>query len=249
MFWNRVPPQPGMSEADIRKRLDVVEMPDAVMMEASVLHVLNSGLGMRKSIERGVCMLGDERVIPMMSYGLIEYLAGLDLTAFVVLELGGGHSTDFWSRRAKSVLTLETDPEWAQLLSSRGFANTEIRVTATDRLAGDMLALQRTFDIVVVDAATNRYRCARSALGIVKPGGFILLDNADWYPNTTAMLREAGLIQIDFHDFRPLRWYRCATSLFLTPEFRPRPLGRQLPQPSIGGKDIAAVNDWDKVID
>ena len=249
MFWNRVSPQPGMSETEVRRRLDVIDMPDGAMMEASAMHILNDGLGMRKSVERGVCMLGDERVIPMMSYSLIEYLIGLDLSGFDLLELGGGHSTDFWSRRVKSVLTLETDPEWAQLLSGRGFANTEIRIAAADGLAEEMLALQRKFDVVVVDAATNRYRCARSALKIIRPGGFILLDNADWYPNTTAMLRDGGLIQIDFHDFRPLRWYRCATSLFLTGEFRPRPLGGQLPQPAIGGKDIAAVNDWDKVVD
>ena len=48
-------------------------------------------------------MLGDGRVIPMMSYGLIEYLMGLDLSSFEVLELGGGHSTEFWAQRVRSV--------------------------------------------------------------------------------------------------------------------------------------------------
>ena len=73
---------------------------------------------------------------------------------------------------------------------------------------------------------------------------------ATWSPgvtNTTALLRAADLIQVDFHDFRPMRWYRCATSLFLHKDFRPRPRYGRLPLPLIGGKDIAAVNEWDQI--
>jgi len=145
--------------------------------------------------------------------------------------------------------TLETDAAWAKTLAEGNFPNTEIRVTEAERIAADMTGLGRTFDAVIVDAATNRYRCARAALQILRPGGFILLDNADWYPNTTAMLRDADLIQVDFSDFRPLRWYRCCTSLFLHKDFRARPGGGRLPRPLIGGKDIGEVNAWDRISD
>ncbi len=246
MFWNRASQDTAQSGDQVRNRLDSVEMPEAAMFEASALNILSHGLGFRKSLETGICVLGDERVIPMMSYGLIEYLMGLDLTAFDLLELGGGHSTEFWSQRAKSVVTLETDAEWARILDSNGFPNAEIRSTTAERITDDMAALGRSFDAVIVDASASRYRCAKAALKLLKPGGFILLDNADWYPNTTALLRAADLIQVDFHDFRPLRWYRCATSLFLHKDFRARPRYGRLPQPLIGGKDIAAANDWDR---
>ncbi len=245
MFWKSVPPDPSGPQP--RNRLDNVELPEAGMFEAAVLNILNQGLGFRKSTETGVCALGDERIIPMMSYALVEYLMGLDLSGFELLELGGGHSTEFWSQRVKSVITLETDAEWAHTLSADAFPNVEIRTTTAERIAQDMRTLGRAFDAVIVDASANRYRCAKTALGILKPGGFILLDNADWYPNTTAMLRAADLIQVDFPDFRPLRWYRCATSLFLHKDFRARPRYERLPQPLIGGKDIAAANEWDKI--
>jgi predicted O-methyltransferase YrrM len=184
-----------------------------------------------------------------MSYGLIEYLMGLDLSGFELLELGGGFSTEFWSARVKSLVTLETDAAWARTLSNSHFPNTEIRTSDAAALVQNMRALERSFDAVIVDASANRYRCAKAALEILRPGGFILLDNSDWYPNTTAMLRQADLIQVDFHDFRPLRWYRAATSLFLHKEFRARPRQERLPLPGIGGKDIAAVNDWDRITD
>jgi hypothetical protein len=245
MFWKSVPPEDP--EAQTRNRLESIEMPQAGLFEASVLNILNSGLGYRKSIENGVCALGDGRIIPMMSYALIEYLMGLDLSGFDLLELGGGHSTEFWSQRVKSVTTLETDPEWARILSARGLPNVEVRATSAEAIAPDMAGLNRRFDAVIVDPSASRYRCAKAALNVLKEGGFILLDNADWYPNTTAMLRAADLIQVDFPDFRALRWYRCATSLFLHRNFRARPRYERLPQPLIGGKDIAAKNDWDRI--
>ena len=246
MFWSPKPVD-AQESGKLRNQLDSIEMSKAAIYEASILNILNEGLGYRKSLENDVCLLGDERVIPMMSYGLIEYLMGLDLSACDVLELGGGHSTEFWSQRTKSVCTFETDTDWARMLGARDFPNTEIRTTTADRIAVDMTALARMFDVIVVDASANRYHCAKTALTLLKPGGFILLDNSDWYPNTTALLRAADLIQVDFHDFRPMRWYRCATSIFLHKDFRPRPRYGRLPLPLIGGKDIAAVNEWDQI--
>jgi len=246
MPWMRAPSQ---EDPKVRNRLDIVDMPGVAAFQASALHILSEGFGFRKSLEKNVCMLGDDRVIPMMSYGLIEYLMGLDLSSFEVLELGGGHSTEFWAQRVRSVVTLETDSGWANSLKSRALANVEVRTTRADTIAGEICAPGRTFDIVVVDISGNRYRCAKAALRVLRPGGFILLDNAEWYPNTAELLRTADLIQVDFHDFRPLRWYRCSTSLFLHKEFRARPRYGRLPLPMIGGKDIADTNQWDIVTD
>jgi len=246
MFWNKAA-STGEPGEGIRNRLDTIELGNAAIFEAAVVNVLNEGLGFRKSAERGACMLGDERIVPMMSYGLIEYLMGLDLSNFDLLELGGGHSTEFWSLRVNSVVTLETDAEWARMLASHEFPNVEIRASRNETISEDIMGLGRCFDAIIVDASTNRYKCAKAAQKILKPGGFIILDNADWYPNTTALLRAADLIQVDYPDFRPLRWYRCTTSLFLHRDFRARPRHGRLPLQPIGGKDIGAENDWDKI--
>ena len=222
MFW-----KPAEEKDTVARRdLAAVEMPDAAMFEASALHILSGALGMRKSAERGVGMLGDERIIPMMSYGLVEYLMGLDLSAFDVLELGGGYSTEFWSLRVRSLLTFETDPEWVRQLAARDLLqHRDLRHHRRHhRRRHAERALDRRFDAIIIDASANRYRCAKAALTMLKPGGFILLDNADWYPNTTALLRAGiDLIQVDFSDFRPQRGACCATSLFLHRDFRAKP--------------------------
>lgn len=244
MFWT------GTSDDKddaLRNRLDNVEMSQSAAFEASINGILSEKLGFRKSLDENASVLGDGRVIPMMSYGLIEYLMGIDLTAFRVLELGGGYSTEFWAQRAKSVLTLETDPEWARILAANGLPNVEVRHVPGAQIPQTVEHAAGPFDAIVIDASANRYQSAKAAISILNPGGFVLLDNADWYPNTTNLLRTADLIQVDFADFRPLRWYRCVTSLFLHRDFRARPRYSRLPLPPTGGKDIAATNDWDRI--
>jgi hypothetical protein len=245
MFWTKAIPSERMNAEQIKRSFEVVEAPDSAIFLASAMNILSTGLGYKASADQRASLLGDGQPIPMMSYGLVEYLLGLDLGELELLELGGGSSTQFWAAKTKSVLTFETSVEWMQLLKSRPLANVEARLSSTEALARDMLALRRVFDIVVIDSAANRYQLAKIALGMLRPGGFIILDNSDWFPNAAQILREADLIQVDFHDFRPLHHYRCTTSLFMHREFRPKPKAGRLPLPPIGGKDVADTNQWD----
>jgi hypothetical protein len=246
MFWTKAIPTAQMNAEQVKRSFEVVEAPDSAIFLASAMNILSGGLGYKASAEHGVCVLGDGRPIPMMSYSLVEYLLGLDLSAFELLELGGGGSTRFWASKVKSVLTLETNPEWMKTLQARPIPNLEARLSTPQTLVGDMGALGRQFDVIVIDAAANRLHLARSAIGLLRPGGFVILDNSDWYPNASKALREADLIQVDFHDFRPLHHFRCTTSLFLHPAFRPKPRAGRLPLVPIGGKDVAETNTWDQ---
>jgi hypothetical protein len=245
MFWTKAIPTERMNAEQIKRRFEVVEAPDSAIFLASAMNILAAELGYKTSADQNASVLGDGRPIPMMSYGLIEYVLGLDLRELEVLELGGGGSTPFWAGLTKSVLTFETSPEWLQALRARPLRNVEARLSATDTLAGDMLGLNRTFDIVIIDSAANRYQLAKSAIQVLKAGGLVILDNSDWFPNAARVLREADLIQVDFHDFRPLHHFRCTTSLFLHREFRPKPKADRLPLMPIGGKDVAQTNQWD----
>jgi SAM-dependent methyltransferase len=249
MFWTKALPTEQLSAEHIRRNFGVIEAPDSAIFLASVMNILSAGLGYRTSADQRICVLGDGRPIPMMSYSLVEYLLGLDLSAFELLELGGGSSTPFWAGRTRSVLSLETSAEWLELLKSRRMPNLDARFSTAEALPADMLTLGRKFDAIVIDAAANRLQLAKSAVQILRPGGFIILDNSDWYPNAARLVRDADLIQVDFHDFRPLHHFRCTTSLFLHREFRPKPLTSRLPLSPIGGKDVAATNRWDQPVD
>jgi hypothetical protein len=249
MYWTKAIPTEQMNVEQIKRSFNVVEVPDSAILLASAMNILAVGLGYKVSADQRVSVLGDGQPIPMMSYGLVEYLLGLDLSSFDLLELGGGSSTPFWAGRTKSVVSLETSPEWLKLLESRPMPNLEARLSTVESLASDMRGLGRSFDAIVIDAAANRLQLAKAAIGILRPAGFIVLDNSDWYPNAARALRDADLIEVDFHDFRPLHHYRCTTSLFLHRDFRPKPKSARLPLAPIGGKDVADTNGWDQPVD
>jgi SAM-dependent methyltransferase len=248
MFWTHLIPgtRPGEDADSLRNNLNVHELPRGLMFMTSALNILARDLGFLQSSEQDVAVWGNGEAIPLMSYSLIEYLSGLALQAFDCLELGGGRSTHFWTKRMRRVLTLDTDAALVDLLSKGKPANLEIAHVQAAHFA-NAVGQFGTFDTVIIDASANRVACARSALRILKPGGFIVLDNSDWYPNAARVLREGDLIQVDFHDFRPCHAYRCTTSLFLHREFRPRPLAERLPVQPIGGKTPLQPNGWDLV--
>lgn len=245
MLWTKVTPKNAAEDETFRRYETIFEIPDSAVYLASAASILFVDMGFSKSAERKTGMLGDGTPVPMMSYSLIEYLMGIDLSALAVLEIGGGNSTYFWAERARSVLTVETNLEWVQVLRERNLPNVSVQTTTAEQIAADLSAIDRTFDIIVVDAAANRYACARSVLKKLRPGGFILLDNSDWYPNTAKLLREANLIQVDYTDFRPSHHFRCSASLFLHPDFRPKPKYDRMPLQPIGGKNMAPINVWD----
>ena len=138
MFWTKAIPTERMSAEQIKRRFEVIEAPDSAIFLASAMNILSTGLGYKISADQRASVLGDGRPIPMMSYGLVEYLLGLDLSALELLELGGGGSTQFWASLTQSVLTFETNPDWIQALKSRQLPNVEARLSATDTIASDV---------------------------------------------------------------------------------------------------------------
>jgi predicted O-methyltransferase YrrM len=246
MFWTHLIPgtRRGEDAEGLRNNIGVHELPRGVMFLASALNILARDLGFLQSAETEAASLGDGEPIPLMSYGFIEYVAGLSLKEFDCLELGGGRSTQFWAKRMRRVLTLETNAELARRLAADSPGNLEVRHVEENRLP-EAAASFGAFDVVVIDAAANRVSCARSALKVLKAGGFVVLDNSDWHPNAAGILREGDLIQVDFHDFRPAHHYRCTTSLFLHREFRPQPRAERLPLPPLGGKTPTEPNRGD----
>jgi len=246
MFWQELPVKPDTSQQDLQRignHMAVVNLSRADVFVASASRILAEGMAYRASVEASRSLWSDGGPIPAMSYGIIEYLMGLDLRGMDVLEVGGGESTAFWAARTKSVLTLETNPPWAETIR-RNVPAATVESVAPDDLPQRIAALDRSFDIIVIDCAANRARCARASLGKVRSGGFVILDNSDWYPNASRILRESGLIQVDFHDFRPLHHFRCTTTLFMTPDFRPKPAQNRLPTLPIGGKRLEN-EPWD----
>lgn len=246
MFWTRIPTPPSRQEQEsLRHNPAVVEAPDSMLMMMVVQKILGGDLGFIRSQEQGLAVLGNGDPVPMWSFGCVEYLMGINLSALTCLELGAGQSTSFLSPRVKSICAVETDPKWAETMREKNLKGVDLHAVPADQLPAWIRNHSQTYDIISIDPAANRLHCAKEAAPKLNPGGFIVLDNSEWYPNTSAFLRSQGLIQVDYHDFRALHLHRTVTSLFLHPDFRPVPLGRNMPLVPIGGKGVLQ-NGWDQ---
>lgn len=202
---------------------------------ARCLWILESVLGHEASSLTGKPVDAAGKPIPWYTYPAIEYLSALDFRERDVLEWGCGNSTLYWAARAKSVTSIENDPAWYNEMSRVIPPNVQLSlrqeedayVTVDPDPTGG-------FDVIVIDGR-HRRRCATMVPGLLKPGGVVILDNADRHPITTRMLRDMNLIQVDFSGFGPTNGYTWTTSLFLTRDFAvPRLIPDEPPRP-IGG--------------
>jgi len=198
---------------------------------------------------------GQERS-PMYSVHGVEYLNSLDLTWARVFEFGSGGSTVWWSKRALSVTSIETSREWYTKLSKIVPENTQLH-HYTNNPARAIQDFEGKFDVIVIDGGFSRYHSAVSSLGIgfgnnskLAKGGFIFLDDSTMYTSASKLLRENGLIQVDFHGPKSGSETHSgvgligASSIFMDREFSPKPRrGYALPPQSLGG--MYASSHWD----
>ena len=152
--------------------------------------------------------------IPWLGFRALKAIGKLLTPGARVLEFGSGMSSLWLARRCESLVSYETDAEWAEEVSRRlrehRIANVDLRLSPIDETypAADDLP-ERAFDFVLVDGV-NRLAEARVALRKVAPGGHILMDNSDVpddvHQQARAMLIDAagaeGHIEV-FTDFYP----------------------------------------------
>jgi len=114
---------------------------------------------------------------------------------FSVFEWGSGGSTIFFAQHCASIISIEHNPEWitrvGKMIIDSGVANVTLKYIPMDltnerpyaNYANAILDYpDDSFDIVFVDGdAAARYPCIMNSLPRVKVGGWLLLDNSDWF--------------------------------------------------------------------
>jgi hypothetical protein len=157
----------------------------------------------------------DGTPIPWITYPALEFLRQFSFVGRRCFEFGAGNSTLFWSQRATEVYAVETDAAWYAELQSARPNNVHLALHEDERaFANSIIGAPGLFDVIVIDSIRHRIPASVNALGKLAPGGIIVFDNTDWYPNACALLKGAGLIQIDFHGFGPVNGYAWTTSIF-----------------------------------
>jgi hypothetical protein len=202
--------------------------------------IINFDYGYLRSVAVEKPLDADGDPYPWYTYPALEYLKQLDFSDKTVFEYGCGHSTLFWAARAAAVVSVEHNPQWFNLVRQRVPGNcTLVHEPESDAYAAAITGFNRQFDVIVIDGLVTgrtRLKCARAAVASLRAGGMIILDNADWLPESARHLRSAGLIQVDMTGFAPINDYTCTTSFFLHRAFAFAPLHDRQPVPGIGAR-------------
>ena len=191
--------------------------------------------GWLRSLREGRSVNADGEWIPWFTYPAIDFLRQLDYSTKSVFEYGAGASTLFWARRANRVVAVETVQEWLDKVLTEAPANCTVIFSSPDVDAfANQIDSHGDFDVIVIDGpGPTRPACCKRALEHLRPGGMIILDNSDLWPETAAIPRAAGLIQVDFTGFAPLAVHAHTTSVFLRRDYNFTPRGGLQPHKSV----------------
>jgi hypothetical protein len=136
--------------------------------------------------------------LPWFSYAAIDFLDDFFQPDMTVCEYGSGGSTLFFARRVKSVLSIEDNAKWYELVTRRleqnGVRNVAMVLCPFDfknpagfeRSAYLRALPEDKFDVIVVDGSEEwtqvRPVCFARAEQRIKTGGIIVVDDSWRYP-------------------------------------------------------------------
>lgn len=208
-----------------------------------LLTIIEMDYGHRESFLRKRPINKSGSSLPWLTYPAIEYLNQLDFKKKVIFEWGCGEGSLYWASRANSVISVEHDRKWYNLMRKRlGKKNKIFLFEDRKRYAKAIETVKQRFDVIVIDGEF-RSSCADYATKYIKPTGIIILDNSDWFIKAAEVLREKGLLQVDFSGFGPINYYTWTTSIFFTDRAREKMmLDFKGPSP-IGGRRIKVKDE------
>ena len=142
---------------------------------------------------------------PWLVAGAVELLERRLHASDLVVEFGSGRSTLWFARRVRRVVSVEHDPVWhdrvREQLAAEGVRNVDYHLVCCERngsgngdgyVAAATRSLDGALDLVLVDGI-RRDACALWALGQVRRGGLIVIDNANRYlPHATRSPASVG---------------------------------------------------------
>ena len=209
------------------------------------LNILARLQGQAASMEQRRPIDADGAPIPWFTYPALEYLSQWDFSGKHVFEYGCGYSTAYWSRRGAKVWSVDHNQEWLDEIKGFGLESVEL-LHRTDRvLYAEAISLPgRKIDVIVIDGVW-RDDCARKCLPYLAPGGFLILDNSDWYWKTGQFIRDQGFLEVSFSGFGPINDYTLTTSIFF-PGGAASQRNFQPPQP-VGGNIQTEEDEADEM--
>jgi hypothetical protein len=116
-------------------------------------------------------------LIPWMNYSFIEFLSDKLNKKMTVFEWGSGASSFFFAERCKSIISVEHNVYYYELLKNKLKDNMEI-ILVNDSPENYLFEDERRYDLIVVDGI-HRNMCLIKAANMLTKSGCIILDDSE----------------------------------------------------------------------
>ena len=169
-----------------------------------------------------------ELELPWFAYGAIDFLENYLRQDMRVFEFGSGGSTLFFARRCGSLISIEDNAHWkdivASKLSRREIGNVDLRhvpvaFTSEDAfLNSDYLKAvrQSKFNVIIVDGTEWTWNvrpiCFHAAEEQIAPGGIIVVDDS-WRYRELRRANRARRFEV-FESVGPARFGVTSTDVY-----------------------------------
>ena len=179
---------------------------------------------------------------PWLAPAVIAKLEEIVKPNFKVLEHGCGGSTLWFAERCKSVIATDGNADWREQINAR-LDQTKARVfTDLGQLHSE--GVTDKFDLILIDGepVTDRAMWIKESVNLVKPGGWIVLDNC----NRPEYAAERLWLQEQVESFETFNGNEPGT-LYLVTEFykakkATKDENRQQPEPKRKSRKLQADN-------
>lgn len=138
---------------------------------------------------------------PWLSLEATLFLKGLLMPEWKILEHGSGGSTLWFAGLVAKVTAIEADPAWYEAIVKCGMPNVKMILwKQAERSMRLPPGLEPPYDLMLVDGEPieDRDLFLREAGILVKPGGWVVLDNCnrpEYRDGRTAIMRMADRFQ------------------------------------------------------
>ncbi len=159
--------------------------------------------------------------LPWYTYAFIKFITDRIQPEFEVFEFGCGNSTLWYAHRVKSIIAVEHDRQWFEIMEKKLPANATLifQELEAGQYANAVLQQDKKFDLVIVDGR-KRNDCVKTAVRAVTANGVIILDNSERenYRPSLLLLEQEGFKRLDFWGMAPIAPNNTCTSVFYKSE-------------------------------
>ena len=157
----------------------------------------------------------NNRPVPWMTYSFIDFIKNRLNKSLKIFEFGSGNSTLFFADKVNSIVAVEHNKEWFDLIKSKMPENVSILLKVLTEEYENSLNRSERFDIIIIDGE-RRLECIRNSVNCLSSSGVIILDDSERseYKSGIEFLIKLGFKRIDFWGLAPGTFFNKCTTIF-----------------------------------